>query len=365
MKINRSVKCSLKFLTKSKQEQLQKIKQEYSLVVHSYISLFWHCDIKKPQLKKEVLNEVVSWLSQRMKQQAAREAIDMIFSCVKRDKDKAIIPKHSGKRMQLSSAICTLSEATSTSEFDMWLQMRSIGSAIKLDIPIRLHRMFHKWNSKGKMLGSFVLTDNYVQFSFEIETGEKKEITNTLAVDTGINYLASLSNGEQIGLEIKRLINIIKRKQHGSKGCKRAISTLKSYISKVAKIIAESDVSLIVVENLKKITKNTKIRGRLNKTMRSSIGKWNVSFWLNRLEQQCENNRVSFRRVSPRYTSQTCNQCGSVNRGNRQNEKFKCLKCNHQANADINAARNILDRFLTGRYGSGFKTETMLLNTII
>ncbi len=368
MEINRSVKCSLKFLTHSKNQELQTIKLEYTMVVNKYINLFWLCNIKKFQLKKEVLNEVVTWLSQRMKQQAAREAIDMIASAVqvaKERKKSPLMPVHHGKRMQLSSAICSLVKVKTTTEFDMWLQFRSVGSAIKLDIPIKLHRQFHKWNIKGKLLGSFVITDTYVQFSFGIETGTKKEITNCLGIDTGINCLASLSNGEQIGIEIKQLIENIKRKRYGNKGHKRAIVTLQSYISRTAKLIAKSDVSLIVVENLKNITKNTKIRGRLNKSMRSSISKWNVGYWFDRLEQKCEENRISFRRVSPYYTSQTCNICGSVDRKNRQNEKFKCLECNHQANADINAAKNILDRFFTGKYGSGFKTETMLLNIIV
>ncbi|HDQ15942.1 MAG TPA: hypothetical protein ENN45_02675 [Bacteroidetes bacterium] len=36
-------------------------------------------------------------------------------------------------------------------------------------------------------------------------------------------------------------------------------------------------------------------------------------------------------------------------------EKFLCQKCGYTDNADINAARNILERFLTGQYGAGCK----------
>jgi len=365
MKIKRSVKCSLKFLTKKKRELLKEISTEYSYVVNSYIDLFLLDNINKFQLKKDVLDKVCTWLSQRMKQQAAREAVDMVNSFTKKKDKNKNRPIHYGKRMSLSSSICTLSPSKSADEFDMWLQMRSVGSKVKLDIPIKLHRQFNKWVCKGRLLGSYVITDDYIQFSFEIETGRKKEITNTIGIDTGINCLASLSNGEQIGNKVKSLIEDIKRKRYGGKGHKRSISTLKSYISKIAKTIAQSDVSLIVVEDLKNITKNTKFKGRLNRNMRSSIGKWNVSFWFMRLKQKCEENRVSFRSVPPHYTSQICNVCGSTDRRNRHNEKFKCLKCNHQANADINAAKNILERFLTGKYGSGFKTETILLNSIV
>jgi len=363
MKIKRSTKHTLKFATKHKLAQLNLIRGEYLRVVNLYIDLFWLKDMNKRQLTSDILNQFDSWFTQRMKQQTAREAIDMCNASLRKSEElgeEAIKPIHSGNRMCLSSAICTL-ETSETDEFDMWLKFRSIGNKMKLDIPIKLHRQYYKWNEIGRRLNSFVILKDSIQFSFEIETGVKKPITNCIGVDTGINALASLSNDEQTGTEIKGLIEIIKRRKHGSKGQKRAISTLKSYISITAKQLAESDISLVVVEDLKNITRNTKLKGRLSKNMRSSIGKWNVSYWLMRLEQKCEENRVSFRRVQPYFTSQTCSVCGSVDRRNRNGEEFLCLECGHEANADVNAAKNILDRFLTGKYGSGYKTEGALL----
>jgi putative transposase len=47
--------------------------------------------------------------------------------------------------------------------------------------------------------------------------------------------------------------------------------------------------------------------------------------------------------VDPRHTSQRCAECGHTAAGNRVNQPvFRCLGCGHQANADANAARNIL-----------------------
>jgi putative transposase len=47
--------------------------------------------------------------------------------------------------------------------------------------------------------------------------------------------------------------------------------------------------------------------------------------------------------VDPRYTSQTCFECGHVEPGNRLSQaEFRCCKCGHEDHADINAARNIL-----------------------
>ena len=47
--------------------------------------------------------------------------------------------------------------------------------------------------------------------------------------------------------------------------------------------------------------------------------------------------------ISPAYTSQRCSRCGHTEAGNRPSQAvFHCLSCGHAANADHNAACNIL-----------------------
>jgi putative transposase len=47
--------------------------------------------------------------------------------------------------------------------------------------------------------------------------------------------------------------------------------------------------------------------------------------------------------VDPRHTSQRCAQCGHTSAENRVTQaEFRCLACGHEANADVNAARNVL-----------------------
>ena len=51
--------------------------------------------------------------------------------------------------------------------------------------------------------------------------------------------------------------------------------------------------------------------------------------------------------VNPAYTSQTCSQCGHVDKRNRESQAvFICKKCSYKTNADVNAAKNILKRGL-------------------
>ncbi|HXQ18936.1 MAG TPA: transposase, partial [Acidimicrobiales bacterium] len=47
--------------------------------------------------------------------------------------------------------------------------------------------------------------------------------------------------------------------------------------------------------------------------------------------------------VDPRYTSQRCSSCGHVAAANRCSQAvFRCLACGYEAQADLNAALNIL-----------------------
>ena len=47
--------------------------------------------------------------------------------------------------------------------------------------------------------------------------------------------------------------------------------------------------------------------------------------------------------VAPRYTSQTCRGCGTIDAASRRSQsEFRCVRCGHKGNADVNAALNIM-----------------------
>ncbi|MHB8190800.1 MAG: RNA-guided endonuclease InsQ/TnpB family protein [Ferrimicrobium sp.] len=47
--------------------------------------------------------------------------------------------------------------------------------------------------------------------------------------------------------------------------------------------------------------------------------------------------------INPAYTSLRCSECGYTDKRNRKSQAiFCCLSCNYTANADVNAARNII-----------------------
>jgi len=411
MKIIRSSKCSVKFATDKKKKELQTILQEYGKVVNVFIDYFWDKKIDKTQLLKPIVDiPKDTWLSARLRKVAARETLDMINSVkevfewnkeqiqdvidalekkIKETKPDSKInrrkinnwykklkarklklsmvkphkPKHKGNKMSVSCTIGELQKPKKqTREFDAWLHLASIGNKITIDVPIKFHKHYKELEQKGKRLNSYVITKDYIQFCFERETGPKKEVKNIVGIDTGINALASTSDKLQFGKDIKTLIEKSKRRKKGSKGKQRAINTIKQRINEVAKEVLKNK-DLVVVEKLSNLNNNSKLKGRLSKNIRSSIGSWNYAYWLMRLEMNCEENRVSFRTVSPYNTSITCPVCNHASSRNRNGEVFKCQACGYTGNADINAALNIVQRFLTGKYGSCYKPESIQEST--
>lgn len=349
MKVLRSTKCTFKFATEHKKQVWQSILQEYGHIVNFFINQFWDDTPGKYECNKKIYSLSNSWMSNRVKSMACREAIDMVNAAKKRRDNK---PVHHGSSMQATQLITKLILTNNAQSFDAWLHVWCVGNKIALDLPIKFHKHFNYLNSQGTLLKGFLITKDYVQFIFEIETGTKKTEGQVLGLDTGVNQLATLSNGQQLG-NLKPLITRINGCQHGSKRQKRLRRALKHKMDEIAKQITTSDIQLLVLENLKGLRYKTK--QRLVKNVRCVIGTWTYGYWLDRLKQDCEWNRVSFRSVSPRNTSITCSSCGYTDKRNRDNETFRCLKCSHEDNADINASKNILQRFLSSPYGTGYQ----------
>ena len=54
---------------------------------------------------------------------------------------------------------------------------------------------------------------------------------------------------------------------------------------------------------------------------------------------------IDVHRVTEEYTSQTCSRCGLRRKANRVHRGlYKCKRCGLILNADVNAARNILNK---------------------
>lgn len=181
---------------------------------------------------------------------------------------------------------------------------------------------------------------------------------NQVGVDMGISFFASLSTGEQIEnprhtLKYARKLRIaqrsLSRKQKGSASRQRQrekVAKLHEKISNVRKDFLHkqsrklvNNFSTIVVEDLK--VSNMVKFGHLSKHILDAS--WSEFF--SQLDYKSSWNGGTFIKVDPKYTSQTCHDCGAIDKKSRLSQsKFVCTSCGAESNADINASKNILSR---------------------
>ena len=369
----RSSSLTLQFSTDKKLNTLNTVFDEYTRVVNLYVDEYAQTRI----LPKFTLLKVTTWLSARLQQCAGKQALEIVNSTRKKDfqirqrrykkvykyflnKNRQlkfiskkmseirlnykIKPRFDGKTINLDTRFWTLNK--SENRFDFWVVLSSIGNKIKLCLPLKNHKHNKKFNSWKRLSSCRLLRNNgkfKIELIYEKETPVLQKEKKELAIDAGINCLLSCSDGKQIGLELKQLINELNNKQQKSHSYDRKLSQIHNYIRWCVNQLDFSFLSDLILEKLKYIQIGTK--SKVNKTTRKLLKNWNLGLLHTAIEQKCEENCVRLHYVNPKYTSRTCPMCGHIDKRNREGTVFKCIKCGFEDNADLNASKNILNRF--------------------
>ena len=83
--------------------------------------------------------------------------------------------------------------------------------------------------------------------------------------------------------------------------------------------------------------------GEHKKNLNKKFAEHCLAYFISKLEYKANFYGKKLIKVDPSYTSQTCSKCGCISKHNRLTQAdFKCVDCGYKANADYNAARNIL-----------------------
>lgn len=175
----------------------------------------------------------------------------------------------------------------------------------------------------------------------------------TIGLDMGISHFCIDSNGGLIEnprhfKKYERTLRIenrsLARKKKGSKSWVRQSKKIarlhhtignvrKDFLHKESTKIAKGN-SIVYMEdlNIKSMSKN--------KNLSKHILDAGWGMFATMLEY-----KTTVVRVNPKYTSQTCNECGTVDSKSRLSQsEFVCTNCGFISNADVNAAKNIKRR---------------------
>lgn len=133
------------------------------------------------------------------------------------------------------------------------------------------------------------------------------------------------------------------RRGHGRKTLMKPLDTLSSkvenfkdttnhrYSKAIVEYAIKNGCGTIQMEDLSGIRKASNF-----------LSTWSYYDLQQKTKYKAEEYGITFRLISPKYTSQRCHKCGVIDKESRKDqETFKCTTCGHSANADWNAARNI------------------------
>ena len=212
----------------------------------------------------------------------------------------------------------------------------------------------------------------FVSIQTEQEVAAPVHPANTaVGLDVGVAKFAALSTGDtfapvssfrkyekKLAREQRKLARKVKyshnwRKQRAriAKLHEKIAHIRNDFLHKTSTIISKTH-AMIVLEDLSVRSMSRSARGTVNDPGRNFRAKAGLN------KSILDQGWAEFRRqleykqtwrggmvvaVDPRNTSRTCPCCGHVSAENRKTQAvFRCVRCGHAADADVNAARNIL-----------------------
>ncbi|PWC69074.1 transposase [Azospirillum sp. TSH7] len=212
----------------------------------------------------------------------------------------------------------------------------------------------------------------HVVFSTEVEHEAPQNFGPAVGIDRGVIHTLALSDGRFMDMPRERL-NVLDRRarkqarklakcKRGSNRRNAAKKLLARTKAKMARVRLHwshertteiaSTHGVVVIEALKTRNMTASAAGTAKAPGRSVRQKAGLNrailnnAWFQfeaLLAYKLAERGGELRKVNPAFTSQTCSCCGAIDKASRESQAtFRCGHCGHAANADTNAARNIL-----------------------
>jgi len=161
----------------------------------------------------------------------------------------------------------------------------------------------------------------------------------------------------------RRLLSLISRLQSkGTKSAKKHLKKvwrrLKLFRENCDRVVAKEIIALlqpgdtIAIEDLTNIRDRCGAKGKVHKKHRKKVGRWSFKRLEQMLKYYAELKGIYIETVNPNYTSQMCSRCGVVSKKNRKSRSFYSCPCGLTLNADLNAARNIANKWCEANGGA-------------
>jgi putative transposase len=247
-----------------------------------------------------------------------------------------------------------------------WTELSLLTTEGRINLDIQVPECYKKYLDCEVKESTLLKKNGEFYFCFvfakEVNIQSSCRDSQVLGVDLGVNKTAVASDNSFYGTEIKK-----KRKEQDmkvaeiqSKGTHEAHNRLKETGSrwkrfidwknhnisrKIVDSVDQGDV--IVLEDLKHIRESSS-------SDTEWVHKWSFRDLQDKIEYKAALKGVKVEYIDPQDTSNECSECGHISEDSRHGGFFECEECGFSLDADLNASRNIAQRYMrnNGQAGS-------------
>jgi putative transposase len=291
-------------------------------------------------------------------------------------------PSMNAIQMVLDEKVARIEPTKSMAEhtpFAYWVKLATLETGKPIAIPIRTNAYYESIEGERRSCVQLNLDDQGLRFAFikEVPKTAYVPLMEALGIDVGLRYLVATSEGDLMGRGLLDRLMVWDRQitalaaNRQKQGLRvrsprydalvaRVRSFLKNEIHRVLNRLLDSRKPReIVIESL-----DLRSPG-LSRRMNRLVQHFGRTVFRNVLAAKAEQFGVKVTEVNAAYTSQTCARCGYVDKKNRNGERFTCRHCSHTAQADTNAAVNILNRRSVAGMASRWVAQSAILGALV
>ena len=373
-KLNKNHKLNIN--TKLSARYLQTLQYQVVSMLNSYLSnrqnefkdIVTNSTLnEKTKTQLYYINKYQKWFSDEVimqKKKIDNTILKLARAIIKQTFKKNRLPNVKYINMALDSKVVSIMDKDNNkaTTFDYWVKLATLDKGKPVLLPVKTNKYYENIQGIRKNFCQ-INVDNFtneITVSFIKDTPKRKyqPKSDSISLDLGLSNLFATNKGDLFG---KRFIGYLYKldnkivalqsrlqkqgiKPNNSVRFRKLILKVKSYLKNEVNRVINRIIKLykpqkIIIEKLN--FQSPKLSKRLNRIL-SKFGKSIIS---NKLNQLNEEFNIEIIEVNPAYTSQTCSNCGYVDKKNRKSQAtFICEFCGKKQNSDINAAKNIDSR---------------------
>jgi putative transposase len=345
--------------------KLDELAVEHQRVVQAYVTWLIAHEQREPDKYANIPEaEIPSALSDRWQRCMWQQACGIAQSWYSNERTNPPVLKNIC--LQANTNVVKLEKST-TPTFDFWLKISTLEKGEPMRVPLTLYRRAKEVIAQYPKLCTGVTLNKregrwYATLVVEKSGQKAKAKKKVTGIDIGMAAIGTTSTGEQYGQVSDQLAQRVEkkaarfaRKQKLNACLKRKGLPPVSLTDHKAEAFARNAIgralnelmdglpadSPAAVERL--TVKDMRFKSRLmNRRLRAS----QLGYIKDKLRFKLDERGIRYRSVQPAYTSQQCSRCGFVSELNRKSQaEFVCQHCGFVGHADVNAARNIAERF--------------------